>query len=41
MDENQTMLKYVWDALQLLWRDKGVRKAVSKGYEYELNDSAI
>ncbi|CAE1267425.1 GNA [Acanthosepion pharaonis] len=41
MDESQTMLKYVWDALRSLWRDKGVRNAVSKGYEYELNDSAI
>lgn len=41
MDENQTMLKYIWDALRLLWKDKGVRNAVSKGYEYELNDSAI
>ncbi|XP_014775701.1 guanine nucleotide-binding protein G(o) subunit alpha [Octopus bimaculoides] len=41
MTENQTMIPYVWEALYNLWMDKGVRLAVSRGYEYELNDSAI
>ena len=35
------MLPPVHAALKYLWQDRGVRKAVSKGYEYELNDSAI
>lgn len=28
-------------ALQCLWTDRGVRLAVARGYEYELNDSAL
>lgn len=28
-------------ALQTLWSDRGVRLAVARGYEYELNDSAL
>lgn len=28
-------------ALQALWKDKGVRTAVIRGHEYELNDSAL
>ncbi|KAK3600896.1 hypothetical protein CHS0354_019249 [Potamilus streckersoni] len=28
-------------ALKSLWQDKGVRIAVARGYEFELNDSAI
>ncbi|XP_077294165.1 guanine nucleotide-binding protein G(o) subunit alpha-like [Arctopsyche grandis] len=28
-------------ALQTLWKDRGVRLAVARGYEYELNDSAL
>ncbi|RWS09573.1 Guanine nucleotide-binding protein G(o) subunit alpha-like protein, partial [Dinothrombium tinctorium] len=28
-------------ALHNLWSDKGVRLAVAKGYQYELNDSAL
>lgn len=28
-------------ALQVLWSDRGVRLAVTRGYEYELNDSAL
>ena len=31
----------VCQALKSLWHDKGVRTAVARGYEYELNDSAI
>lgn len=28
-------------ALKVLWKDRGVRLAVSRGYDYELNDSAL
>jgi len=28
-------------ALKNLWNDKGVREAVARGFEYELNDSAL
>lgn len=40
-DHNKNMLPEVSRALKSLWHDKGVRTAVSRGYEYELNDSAI
>lgn len=28
-------------ALKVLWKDRGVRLAVARGYDYELNDSAL
>jgi len=28
-------------ALKILWKDRGIRLAVSRGYDYELNDSAL
>ncbi|CAG5135700.1 unnamed protein product, partial [Candidula unifasciata] len=40
-DEENLMLAHVYEALRNLWRDRGVRSAVARGYEYELNDSAI
>ena len=40
-DQNKNMLVDVTKALKSLWHDKGVRTAVARGYEYELNDSAI
>lgn len=40
-DHNKNMLVEVSRALKCLWHDKGVRTAVGRGYEYELNDSAI
>ncbi|KAH6943796.1 hypothetical protein HPB50_027361 [Hyalomma asiaticum] len=36
-----TMLPFVASALKNLWNDKGVRLAVARGFEYELNDSAL
>lgn len=35
------VLPEVAAALQALWSDRGVRLAVARGYEYELNDSAL
>ncbi|XP_053393377.1 guanine nucleotide-binding protein G(o) subunit alpha-like isoform X1 [Mercenaria mercenaria] len=40
-DHNKNMLPDVGRALKSLWHDKGIRTAVARGYEYELNDSAI
>ncbi|KAK2161519.1 hypothetical protein LSH36_115g06010 [Paralvinella palmiformis] len=40
-DESHVILPYIAIALKALWADGGVRRAVSRGYEYELNDSAI
>lgn len=31
----------VRNALKVLWKDRGVRLAVARGYDYELNDSAL
>lgn len=31
----------VRSALKVLWKDRGVRMAVVRGYDYELNDSAL
>lgn len=28
-------------ALTVLWKDRGIRTAVVRGYDYELNDSAL
>ncbi|XP_021931978.1 guanine nucleotide-binding protein G(o) subunit alpha-like [Zootermopsis nevadensis] len=40
-DKSFNILPNVAIALQALWQDRGVRLAVARGYEYELNDSAI
>lgn len=40
-DSNRNMLPHIGVALQALWSDRGVRLAVARGFEYELNDSAI
>ncbi|GAB6031049.1 hypothetical protein CHUAL_007863 [Chamberlinius hualienensis] len=40
-DSYYLMLPSISSALKGLWNDKGVRLAVARGYEYELNDSAI
>nr|CAD7442207.1 unnamed protein product [Timema bartmani] len=40
-DKFFNILPGVAHALQALWQDRGVRLAVARGYEYELNDSAI
>ncbi|CAL1540238.1 unnamed protein product [Lymnaea stagnalis] len=40
-DEEYLMLVHVYESLRNLWKDRGVRAAVARGYEYELNDSAI
>lgn len=31
----------VRSALKVLWKDRGIRLAVARGYDYELNDSAL
>lgn len=40
-DEDFQMLPDVSTAMLALWQDRGVRLAVARGYEYELNDSAL
>ncbi|GLD73290.1 guanine nucleotide-binding protein G(o) subunit alpha-like protein [Lates japonicus] len=40
-DEEQVLFPFVSHALYCLWADQGVRAAVARGYEYELNDSAL
>lgn len=35
------VIESVANALSVLWKDRGVRLAVSRGYDYELNDSAL
>ncbi|KAG1669278.1 Guanine nucleotide-binding protein G(o) subunit alpha [Nymphon striatum] len=40
-DKHMIMLPNIATALQSLWNDKGVRLAMARGYEYELNDSAL
>lgn len=40
-DENMAMLPFVSCALKNLWNDKGIRLAVARGFDYELNDSAL
>ncbi|KAB0794082.1 hypothetical protein PPYR_13702 [Photinus pyralis] len=40
-DMTFTVLPNVAASLQVLWSDRGVRLAVARGYEYELNDSAL
>ncbi|KAL1005500.1 hypothetical protein UPYG_G00059910 [Umbra pygmaea] len=40
-DEDQVLFPFVGHALSCLWSDHGVRAAVRRGYEFELNDSAL
>ncbi|XP_018330631.1 guanine nucleotide-binding protein G(o) subunit alpha isoform X4 [Agrilus planipennis] len=40
-DMSFQVLPNVAASLQALWSDRGVRLAVARGYEYELNDSAL
>ncbi|XP_003972082.1 guanine nucleotide binding protein (G protein) alpha v1 [Takifugu rubripes] len=40
-DEDQVLLPFLSHAFSCLWSDEGVRSAVARGYEYELNDSAL
>lgn len=40
-DMGFAVLPNVAASLQALWSDRGVRLAVARGYEYELNDSAL
>ncbi|XP_046990505.1 guanine nucleotide-binding protein G(o) subunit alpha-like [Schistocerca americana] len=40
-DKQFNVLPDVANALHELWADRGVRLAVARGYEYELNDSAL
>ncbi|XP_048869153.1 guanine nucleotide binding protein (G protein) alpha v1 [Brienomyrus brachyistius] len=40
-DEDQTLFPFLARALRCLWADHGVRAAAARGYEYELNDSAL
>mgnify|MGYP001793147790 CR=1 FL=1 len=37
---NILMMPHISEALHALLQDKGVRLAISRGFEYELNDSA-
>ncbi|KAF4521692.1 hypothetical protein B566_EDAN017179 [Ephemera danica] len=41
VDKMLAMIPAVISSLHALWQDRGVRLAVARGYEYELNDSAI
>ncbi|KAM6972235.1 guanine nucleotide binding protein (G protein) alpha v1 isoform 2-T2 [Aplochiton taeniatus] len=40
-DEDQVLFPFLGHALSCLWADQGVRAAAARGYEYELNDSAL
>ncbi|RXN02201.1 Guanine nucleotide-binding protein G(o) subunit alpha [Acipenser ruthenus] len=40
-DEERMLFPFVAHALRCLWADPGVRAAAARGYEYELNDSAL
>uniref|UniRef100_A0A672Y485 Guanine nucleotide-binding protein G(o) subunit alpha-like n=1 Tax=Sphaeramia orbicularis TaxID=375764 RepID=A0A672Y485_9TELE len=40
-DEEQVLFPFLSHALSCLWADQGVRAAATRGYEYELNDSAL
>ncbi|XP_065341957.1 guanine nucleotide-binding protein G(o) subunit alpha-like [Cloeon dipterum] len=41
LDNMMFMIPSVMASMEALWQDRGVRLAVARGYEYELNDSAI
>uniref|UniRef100_A0A4W5LF12 Phosphate cytidylyltransferase 2, ethanolamine n=1 Tax=Hucho hucho TaxID=62062 RepID=A0A4W5LF12_9TELE len=40
-DEDQVLFPFIGHALSCLWADQGVREAAARGYEFELNDSAL
>ncbi|XP_041838472.1 guanine nucleotide binding protein (G protein) alpha v1 isoform X3 [Melanotaenia boesemani] len=40
-DEEEVLFPFLSHALSCLWADQGVRAAAARGYEYELNDSAL
>ncbi|XP_028308421.1 guanine nucleotide binding protein (G protein) alpha v1 [Gouania willdenowi] len=40
-DDEQVLFPFLSRALSSLWADQGVRAAAARGYEYELNDSAL
>lgn len=39
--DDQELLPFVAHAFCALWSDHGFRAAVARGYEFELNDSAL
>ncbi|KAJ0001364.1 hypothetical protein NQD34_006384 [Periophthalmus magnuspinnatus] len=41
LGEDQELLPFVAQAFCALWSDRGVRSAAARGYEFELNDSAL
>ncbi|XP_034567927.1 guanine nucleotide-binding protein G(o) subunit alpha-like [Notolabrus celidotus] len=41
LGDDQELLPFVAHAFCALWSDQGVRAAASRGYEFELNDSAL
>ncbi|XP_072298300.1 guanine nucleotide-binding protein G(o) subunit alpha-like [Eucyclogobius newberryi] len=41
LGEDQQLLPFVAHAFYALWSDHGVRSAAARGYEFELNDSAL
>ncbi|XP_019957312.1 guanine nucleotide-binding protein G(o) subunit alpha-like [Paralichthys olivaceus] len=41
LGDDQELLPFVAHALCALWADQGVRAAAARGYEFELNDSAL
>lgn len=40
-DMDFRIIEKVSGALKVLWKDRGIRLAVARGYDYELNDSAL
>lgn len=40
-DEDYILFPQLEVSLKKLWDDSGVREAVARGFEYELNDSAL
>lgn len=41
LGDDQELLPFVAHAFCALWADHGVRTAAARGYEFELNDSAL
>nr|XP_040048060.1 guanine nucleotide-binding protein G(o) subunit alpha-like isoform X1 [Gasterosteus aculeatus aculeatus] len=41
LGDDQELLPFVAHAICALWADQGVRAAAARGYEFELNDSAL
>ncbi|XP_034751121.1 guanine nucleotide-binding protein G(o) subunit alpha-like isoform X2 [Etheostoma cragini] len=41
LGDDQELLPFVAHAICALWADQGVRAAAARGYEFELNDSAV